>query len=127
LSALESIPDSATTTADIIALPEVQTIDAPIIQMFELATGHDPIGATLASVAESALSPAELASAIVASQAFANNYNGGELVNPNAPVSAGLVDALFLNGLGHAPTAATEAGFAGLTNAQAFLEFSTSP
>jgi hypothetical protein len=127
LSTLETIVEDQTSVADILALPQVQALDYLIVQMFELATGHDPTAATLSSIASSALTPEELASAFVASQSFANVYNGGAPMNPNAPASEDFVDALFLNGLGHAPTAATEAGFAGLTNAQVFLDFAMSP
>ncbi len=72
------------------------------------------------------LTAPELATAIVSSQAFANVNNGGVLLDPTAPISTGLVDALFTHALGHAPSAATLAGFEGMTNAQALLEFSTS-
>jgi hypothetical protein len=130
LSALTSVQDTSQAIADIVALPEVQAADAPIVQMFELATGPDwhlPTLATLSSIASSDLTQSQLATAFVASQTFANNYNGGTLVNPDAPVSADLVDALFINSLGHAPSVATAEGFMGLTNGQEFLEFATSP
>jgi hypothetical protein len=85
-----------------------------------------PTGQTLASMVSSGLTQAQLAAAIVASSTFADFYNGGVAVNPNAPVTSSLVDSMFIFGLGHAPSAATEHGFAGLTNAQAFLAFNTS-
>ncbi len=94
--------------------------------MFDLATGHNPNTTTLSSIVSSDLTQPQLASALVASSAFADLYNGGVAVDPNAPVTTSLVDAMFLNGLGHAPTAATEHGFAGLTNAQAFLAIASS-
>ena len=69
----------------------------------------------------------QLASAIsVSSQAFASVNNGGVLLDPNAAVSDSLVEALFVRDLGHTPSAATVAGFNGMTNAQAFLAFATS-
>jgi hypothetical protein len=129
ISALTSIPDTLQAIADIVALPEVQAVDAPIVQMFELVTGpdwHDPTLATLSSIASSDLTQSQIATAFVASQTFANNYNGGTLVNPDAPVSVDLVDALFISGLVHAPSVATAEGFMGLTNEQAFLAFATS-
>jgi len=52
--------------------------------------------------------------------------NGGLLVAPNAPAAASVIDSLFTNTLGHLPTAATLAGFEGLTNEQAFSAFVTS-
>jgi hypothetical protein len=130
MSAITSVPDTYQAGADIIALPQVQQFVVPVMEMFLLSTGaneHGPTSATLSSIVSSDLTEPELATAFVSSQVFANNYNGGTLLNPNSPVSAGVVDALFLNGLGHAPTAATEADFAGMTNAQAFLAFASSP
>jgi hypothetical protein len=127
MTALTSVPNTYQAAYDLIALPEVQSIDAPIVEMFDVALGHEPTSATLSGLVESGLTRAGLAAAFVSSQTFANIYNGGALLNPNAPISAGVVDALFIAGLGHPPTAATEAGFAGLTNAQAFYEFVMSP
>jgi hypothetical protein len=130
MTALTSVPDVFQAAADIITLPQVQALVVPVVEMFLLSTGanpHAPTSATLSSIVSSGLSEPQLATAFVSSQVFADNYNGGVLLNPNALVSAGMVDALFLNGLGHPPTAATEAGFAGLTNVQAFVEFATSP
>jgi hypothetical protein len=107
-------------------LPEVQTLVAPVVQMFEAALSHGPTAATLAAMVQSNLSEAQLASAIVSSQAFANINNNGTPLDPNAPMSDGLVEALFIRDLGHAPAEATLAGFDGLTNAQAFLVFASS-
>jgi polysaccharide biosynthesis protein PslG len=100
----------------------------PILQMFELALGYFPSAATLASMVQTGLSVPQLAAAFVASQAFANIYNGGTLLNPNAPVTAAIVEALYSEGLGHAPTPATLNGWltSGLTIAQAFEEMVTS-
>ncbi len=121
------VPFPADPAAQIIAeLPEVQTQVAPVVQMFEAALGHGPTSATLASMVESNLTESQLASAIVSSQTFANVNNGGVLLDPNAPASAGLIDVLFLNDLGHPPSVATLAEFDGMTNAQAFLAFATS-
>ena len=75
---------------------------------------------------KSSLTEPQLATAIVASQAFANANNSGVLLDPNAAVSSSLVEALFVRDLGHAPSAATLAGFNGMTNAQAFLAIATS-
>ena len=69
-----------------------------------------------------------MASALVSSQTFANVYNAGVILNPNTLISANdsIITALFVNGLGHAPTQNTLNGFHGLTLANAFLEFSQS-
>ncbi len=109
-----------------ISLPEVQSQVVPVMQMFDLATGHMPIGQTLASMVSADLTQPQLANELVSSSTFANFYNGGIAVDPNAPVTSSLVDAMFLVGLGHTPTAATEHGFAGLTNEQAFLAVASS-
>ncbi len=129
LAALEAIPDTYTALATIIQLPQVQTSVTPIVTMFDLALGHDPTSATLSSMVSSNLSQAQLASDFVSSQAFANVYNGGVLLNPNTVVTTAnesIITALFVNGLGHPPTPATLSGFLGLTLSQAFLEFSQS-
>jgi membrane protein YqaA with SNARE-associated domain len=74
----------------------------------------------------SGLTDSQMAEAIVASQTFANVNNGGTLVNPDAPSSPAVVDSFFQQTLGHLPSAATLAGFSGLTNEQAFYAFATS-
>ena len=96
---------------DILKLPEIQSHVVPVAQMFDVALGYFPTQATLASLVQSNLTAPELANSIVSSQTFANVNNGGVLLNPNAPISNGLLDALFTNTLGHAPSAATLAGF----------------
>ena len=88
LASLEAIPDTYTALATIIQLPQVQTSVIPIVTMFDLALGHDPTSATLSSMVESNLSQAQLASDFVSSQAFANVYNGGVLLNPNTIVTS---------------------------------------
>jgi hypothetical protein len=84
-------------------------------------------GAPATAISSSNLSDSQIAAAFVSSQGFANVNNGGLPVNPNAPASANVVDSLFQTTLDHLPTAATLAGFEGLTNAEAFLEFALSP
>ena len=126
IAALTSITDVPTAIADMIALPEVQSQVVPVMQMFDLATGHLPIGQTLASMVSADLTQPQLANELIASSTFADFYNGGIPVNPNSPVTTALVDAMFMVGLGHAPTAATEHGFAGMTNEQAFLAIASS-
>jgi hypothetical protein len=110
----------------ILDLPEVQSHVVPVAQMFDAALGYFPNQATLTSMVQSNLTEAEFAAVIVSSQAFATANNGGVVVSPNAPISNGLLNALFTHTLGHAPSEATLAGFEGMTNAQAFLAFSTS-
>lgn len=124
--AIEAIPDTLVADQTIIDLPQVQSEVVPVAQMFYLATGHGATSATLSSMVQSDLTESQLATALVSSQTFANVNNGGVLLDPNAPVSDDLVEGLFIRDLGHAPSEATLAGFEGMSNAQAFLAFSTS-
>ena len=76
----------------------------------------------------SELTVTQLSEAVVASQTFANVFNGGTLLNPNAPVTAGIVETLYTEALGHAPTQSTLAQWlnSGLSIAQAFDAMVTS-
>ena len=114
--------------AAIVNSAEAITNVYPILQMFDLAFGHFPSAATLASMVDTELTLPQLAAAVVGSQTFANTYNAGTLINPNSPLTAGIVDALYNQALGHAPTQATLNGWlnSGLTVAQAFLDMVTS-
>jgi hypothetical protein len=94
--------------------------------MFEAAFGRAPTPATLTSMVSSQLTEPQLAAAFVSSQAFANVYNDSAPLNPISPITAGVVESLFIRVLGHPPTAATLEGFSGLTTADAFLAFVTS-
>src|ERR1700683_1826160 len=124
--------DSATGNVGVIAAlvdsAEAITNVYPILQMFNLAFGSFRIAATLATIAETGLAVPQLAAAIVASQIFADTYNGGTLINPTSPVTASIVEVLYTNALGHAPTQATLNGWlsSGLTVAQAFEDMVTS-
>ena len=125
---LDSAAGNAATVAAIVNSPEAITNVYPILQMFDLAFGYLPSAGTLASMVDSELTLPQLAAAIVGSQTFANTYNGGTLINPNSPVTAGIVEALYSQALGHAPTQATLNGWlnSGLTVAQAFQDMVTS-
>ena len=101
LASIEAIPDDVAALKTIIALPQVQSQDIPIVSMFDLALGHDPTAATLSSIVENNSSLASVASQFVASQAFANIYNGSVILNPNAIVTSAnnsIITALFVNG-----------------------------
>ncbi len=126
LTALENVSDYYQGVQDIVTLPEVQTQVAPIVQMFEVALGHGPAPATLASMVSSQLTEPQLAAAFVSSQAFANIYSGGTLLNPNSPTIPAVIESLFISVLDHPPTATTLDGFSSLTIAQAFQAFATS-
>jgi hypothetical protein len=126
--ALDSAIGDAATVAAVVDSAEAITNVYPILQSFELAFGYLPQAATLASMVQSALNVPQLCSAIVASQTFANVYDGGTIINPNSPVTASIVETLYTHALGHAPTQATLSGWlnAGLTVAQAFQDMVTS-
>jgi hypothetical protein len=126
--ALDSATGDAATVAAIVDSAEAITNVYPILRSFELAFGYLPQAATLASMVQSALTVPELSSAIVASQTFASVYNGGTLIDPNSPVTASIVEALYTQALGHAPTQSTLSSWlnAGLTVAEAFQDMVTS-
>jgi len=126
LTALDGVSDYYQAVQTIVTLPEVQTEVVPIVQMFDVALGHAPDQATLASMVSSQLTEPRLAADFVSSQTFANLYNGGFLLDPNSSVVPDLIDALFIRGLGHPPTAATLDGFTDMSVSQAFLAFVTS-
>lgn len=126
LTALEGVSDYYQAAQTIAALPEVQTEIVPIVQMFDVALGHAPDQATLASMASSQLDELQLTAAFVSSQTFANLYNGGVALDANSSAVPDVIDALFIRGLGHPPTAATLDGFAGMSVSQAFLAFVSS-
>jgi hypothetical protein len=127
--ALDSATSNAATVAAIVDSAEAITNIYPILQTCELAFGYLPQASTLASMAQSALTISQLSYAIVGSQTFANMYNGGTLINPNAPVTASIVDALCTHALGHTPTQSTLSSWlnSGLTVAESFQDMVTSP
>ena len=126
--ALDSATGDAATVATIVNSAEAITNVYPALQMFDLALGYFPTASTLASMVQSALTLPSLSAAFVASQAFANVYNGGALIDPSSPVTAGVVEALYSQALGHAPTQSTLASWlnAGLSVAEAFQDMVTS-
>ena len=126
--ALQAAEGTAVMTAAIVNSAGALSNVYPILQMFELAFGHFPTASTLASMVSSELTVTQLSEAVVASQTFANVFNGGTLLNPNAPVTAGIVETLYTEALGHAPTPSTLAQWlnSGLSIAQAFDAMVTS-
>jgi hypothetical protein len=127
-TALDAATGSNVMTAAIVDSAEAITNVYPILQMFELAFGHFPTAATLASMVQADLNVPQLSAAVVASQTFANAYNGGSLIDPNSPVTSGIVEALYQQALGYAPTQATLDSWlnGGLTVEQAFQEMVSS-
>jgi hypothetical protein len=105
----------------------VDTIGAEISQIIELATGRAPTGLQLANweaYQEAGGSLASIASAFVASSAFADSYNHGVLVAPNAPINASIATSIIDYALGSHSTAQVNAWVAsGLPVAQVFQAF----
>ena len=104
----------------------------PTLEMFQLALGYFPQSTSnLNSIVNSGLTLTQLSDAFVNSQAFANVFNGGVILDPDQQLVAGpfttqLIDTLFQRELGHLPTASTLQGFFGYTISQAFLAFAES-
>ena len=109
--------------------PSVFTdITHPINQIIELATGQAPTATQLAgwgAYEQAGGSLASIASAFVASTMFANNYNHGIPVNPDAPIASTVATQIIENALGEMPTAAHVAAWVdtGLPTAQVFQAF----
>jgi len=78
--ALDSTTGNAGMIAALVNTPEAVANVYPILQMFDLAFGYFPGTATLASMVNTRLTLPQLAAAVVASQTFANVYNGGTLI-----------------------------------------------
>jgi hypothetical protein len=73
-------------------------IGPPISQIIELATGNAPSSAQLANwqaYEDAGGSLLSIASAFVASTAFANLHNGGAPVDPNSPIAAAIVSSII--------------------------------
>jgi hypothetical protein len=104
----------------------------PTLEMFQLALGYFPQSTgNLNSIVNTGLTLTQLSDAFVNSQAFANVFNGGVILDPHQQLVAGafttqLIDGLFQSELGHLPTASTLQGFFGFTVSQAFLAFAES-
>ena len=102
----------------------VQANIVPVLNSFFLTALHYPTDATMQAQVNSGLTYTELVSADVGSQVWANSYNNGTLVNPNAPLTAQTVNEMYQSGLGHLPTQATMNGWlGGYTQASGFQEF----
>jgi hypothetical protein len=104
----------------------------PTLEMFQLALGYFPQSTSnLNSIVNSGLTLTQMSDAFVNSQAFANVFDGGVILDPHqqlvaSPFTMQLIDTLFQSELGHLPTASTLQGFFGYTISQAFLAFAES-
>ncbi len=81
----------------------------PIAQIIELATGKPPTAAQLdgwTAYENTGGSLQSIVEAFVASTMFANKYNNGTSINPDAPISATVAQEIIENALGAMPATA---------------------
>jgi hypothetical protein len=100
----------------------------PVAQIIELATGVAPTATQLSEWGSYELaggSLASISSAFVASTMFANNYNHGIPVNPDAPITSAITNQIIENALGTVPTSSHLAEWVntGLSTSQVFQAF----
>jgi hypothetical protein len=117
--------------AAIVDSPEAQQNVYPIMQIIVLATGGFATPAQLAAwvpAVESSTSLDQMAMAFVASTEFADRYNGGTAVDPNAPISASILSAIIHNatGLSATPDQISNWVGTGLSIDQVFVDFAVS-
>lgn len=102
-------------------------IGNPVSQIIELATGGSPSAAQLAgwqAYEQSGGSLASIAHAFSASAAFANVYNGGVAVNPDASITSSLAEGLIGRAVGSHTSAQVQAWVAtGSSVADVFQSF----
>jgi hypothetical protein len=101
-----------------------------IAQIIELATGRPPNAAQLngwGAYESTGGSLQSISNAFVASTMFANKYNGGVTVDPNAPITFHIAQEIIENALGVVPTAAHVDAWvdSGLPAGQVFQAFAT--
>jgi hypothetical protein len=100
---------------------------AQISQIIELATGNAPSSAQLANwqaYENAGGSLSSIASAFVASTAFANLHNGGVAVDPNSPIATAVVSSLIDQTQGsHTASQVSAWVGTGLSTVQVFQEF----
>jgi hypothetical protein len=100
---------------------------AQIGQIIELATGSAPSSAQLANwqaYENAGGSLSSIASAFVASTAFANLHNGGALVDPDSPIAAAIVSSIIDQTQGsHTASQLSAWVGTGLSTTQVFQEF----
>ncbi len=100
----------------------------PIAQIIELATGKPPTAAQLdgwTAYENTGGSLQSIVEAFVASTMFANKYNNGTSINPDAPISATVAQEIIENALGAMPATAHVSSWVatGLSVAQVFQDF----
>jgi hypothetical protein len=127
-SAIDSTIGSAGVIAAVVDTPEAQQDVYPIVQIILLATGDLPRPAQLAGwvpAVEAGTSLVRMATAFVASTAFADTYNSGAAVDPNSPITASISQAIIAHATGTQATSAQVDAWvsSGLTVDQVFVDF----
>jgi hypothetical protein len=117
--------------AAIVDSPEAQQNVYPIVQIILLATGNWATPAQLAAwvpAVESGTSLNQMALAFVASTEFADTYNDGVAVDPNAPITAQILSTIIQNatGLTATPDQISSWLSTGLSIDQVFVDFALS-
>jgi hypothetical protein len=107
--------------------PNVTLGGPPINQIIELATGNAPSSGQLANwqaYEDAGGSLSSIASAFIASTAFANLHNGGVPVDPNSPIATAVVSSIIDQTQG-AHTASQVSAWvgSGLSTVQVFQAF----
>ena len=123
-----SIIGNAGVVAVVVNSPEAQQNVYPVVQIIDLATGNLPTAAQLAgwvAATELGVSCDQMATMFVASTAFAETYNNGSPVDPNAPITASILEAIIHNATGVAATPAQVSAWvnSGQTVDQVFVDF----
>ena len=124
-----SVIGNAGVVAVVVDSPEAQQNIYPIVQIIDLATGNLPTTSQLAAwvlVTESGISLDQMATAFVASTAFGDTYNNGTPVNPDAPITASIVEDIIQHATGVTATQAQANAWvsSGLSIDQVFVDFS---
>jgi hypothetical protein len=108
--------------------PDAQKNIYPIVQIIDLATGNLPTAVQLAAwvlTTESATSLYQAAAEFITSTAFASTYNNGVTINPYAPITASIIEAIIQHATGAAATPGQVNAWvsSGLTVDQVFVDF----
>ena len=119
---------NAGVVAILVDSPEAQQNIYPVVQIIDLATGSLPAAAQLTGwvlATESGTSFDQMATTFGASTTFGNIYNNGTAVDPDAPITAGILEAIIQHATGVAATQEQVNAWmsSGLTIDQVFVDF----
>ena len=119
---------NAGVVAILVDSPEAEQNIYPVVQIIDLATGSLPAAAQLTGwvlATESGTSFDQMATTFGASTTFGNIYNNGTAVDPDAPITAGILEAIIQHATGVAATEEQVNAWmsSGLTIDQVFVDF----